>query len=146
MWYVSNSIRPRKEMGIARAGLDSSTGSVSEMVNYGTNSSLWVLPWESSLSPGSGEKIPVVVSASYSFSPWKSALKKQGERTGTRKGKFSCFFYIFFYFFFLMHRAESINSLDWFWKRNPERLLLFLSILLLHQLHPLQPASGQDMS
>lgn len=150
---MSNSIRLRKEMGIARPGLDSSPGSVSEMVNYGTNSSLWGLPWENSLSPESGEKIPIVVSASHSSSPWQSALKQnQGEKDWKQKGKvllvFFCgfFFFCVFSFFFFVHGTESINSLDCFQKRNPERLLLFLSILLLHQLHPLQPASGQDMS
>lgn len=63
------------------------------MVNYGTNSSLWVLSWENSLSPGTGEKIPIVVCAYHWFPPWQSTLKQnQGERAVTGKGKFSWFF------------------------------------------------------
>lgn len=101
---MSNSIRLRKEMGIARPGLDSSPGSVSEMVNYGTNSSLWGLPWENSLSPESGEKIPIVVSASHSSSPWQSALKQnQGEKDWKQRGKVLLVFFceVFFVFSFI---------------------------------------------
>lgn len=149
MWYMSNSIRAHKEIGIARPGLDSSTGSVSEMVNYGTNSSLWVLPWENSLSPGSGEKIPIVVSVHPIHSHLgKVHLKKIRWKDWNKKvllGFFSGCFFVFS-FIFLIYSTENINSLNCFQKRNPERLLLFLSVLLLHQLHPLQPAPGQDMS
>lgn len=64
---------------------------------------------------------------------WQSALQQnQGERAGTRKGKFCLIFLGFFFwccavFYFFIHCTESINSLDCIQERNPERLLLFLS-------------------